>query len=66
MKRREMIVQAIDTLTTEHGYAPSVREIADYVGLKSTSTVKGHLDRLRRDGRINFEDNMNRTVRIVS
>lgn len=66
MKRREMIVQAIDILTTGHGYAPSVREIADYVGLKSTSTVKSHLDRLRKEGRIDFEDNHNRTVRVVS
>ena len=28
------------------GYAPSVREIGEAVGLKSTSTVHGHLQRL--------------------
>ncbi|WP_332238635.1 transcriptional regulator [Sporolactobacillus sp. KGMB 08714] len=66
MKRKEMIIQAIDVLTMEHGYAPSVREIAEYVGLKSASTVKGHLDRLRQAGRIDFEDDRPRTVRIVS
>lgn len=66
MNRREMIIEAINKLTAEHGYAPSLKEIAKSVGLKSTSTVKGHLDRLKEDGRIEFEENMNRTVRVVS
>lgn len=32
------------------GYAPSVREIGEAVGLKSTSTVHGHLIRLEKKG----------------
>ena len=32
------------------GYAPSVREIGEAVGLKSTSTVHGHLQRLEKKG----------------
>lgn len=32
------------------GYAPSVREIGEAVGLKSTSTVHGHLTRLEKKG----------------
>ena len=32
------------------GYPPSVREIAQAVGLKSTSTVHGHLQRLEKRG----------------
>lgn len=32
------------------GYPPSVREICDAVGLKSTSTVHGHLTRLEKKG----------------
>ncbi len=32
------------------GFAPSVREIGDAVGLKSTSTVHGHLKRLESKG----------------
>ena len=34
------------------GYPPSVREIANAVGLKSTSTVHGHLQRLEKRGLI--------------
>ena len=32
------------------GYAPSVREIGEAVGLKSTSTVHGHLTRMEKKG----------------
>ncbi|MED9957732.1 MAG: LexA repressor, partial [Christensenellales bacterium] len=32
----------------EKGYPPSVREICEAVGLKSTSTVHGHLTRLEK------------------
>lgn len=35
------------------GYPPSVREICDAVGLKSTSTVHGHLMRLQKKGLLN-------------
>ncbi|EST12030.1 transcriptional regulator [Sporolactobacillus laevolacticus] len=66
MNRRELIVDAVNKLTEEHGYAPSVRELADAVNLKSTSTVQGHLERLKRDGRVDFEEGCPRTVRIVS
>jgi repressor LexA len=66
MNRRELIIEAIEFLTIKHGYAPSIKEIGEYVGLKSTSTVKHHLDRLKKEGRIDFEENMNRTVRISS
>lgn len=34
------------------GYPPSVREIGEAVGLKSTSTVHGHLKRLENKGLI--------------
>lgn len=34
----------------EHGYPPSVREIGDGVGLKSTSSVYSHLKRMLEEG----------------
>jgi repressor LexA len=65
MKRREMIIEAITELTKEKGYPPSVRELAEAVNLKSTSTVQGHLERLKKDGRVNFEHGCPRTLRVV-
>jgi repressor LexA len=38
--------------TELHGWAPSVREIGERVGLTSTSTVHHHLRRLERHGLI--------------
>ena len=42
----EFIKQEVET----RGYPPSVREIGEAVGLKSTSTVHGHLRRLESKG----------------
>ncbi len=52
--RRTKIVSFVDSYTKEHGYCPSVREIGCAVGLKSTSTVYGHLKRMQRDGILTF------------
>lgn len=44
------ILAYIQSEIRERGYAPSVREIGEAVGLKSTSTVHGHLMRLEKKG----------------
>jgi len=54
-KRAEMqqrIYEFILESIREHGYAPSVREIGDAVGLKSPSTVHYHLENLAEQGYI--------------
>lgn len=47
---QDAILSFIREQITLHGYPPSVREICDAVGLKSTSTVHGHLRRLENKG----------------
>ena len=44
------ILAYIEQEIKTRGYAPSVREIGEAVGLKSTSTVHGHLMRLEKKG----------------
>ena len=44
------ILAYIESEIKTRGYAPSVREIGEAVGLKSTSTVHGHLTRLEKKG----------------
>ena len=54
-KRAEMqqrIYQFLLSYLAEHGYAPSVRDICDAVGLKSPSTVHFHLKKLVDQGYI--------------
>ncbi|MBR2852512.1 MAG: repressor LexA, partial [Anaerotignum sp.] len=41
--KQQQILEYMKTEVREKGYPPSVREICDAVGLKSTSTVHGHL-----------------------
>ena len=47
---QERILTYIQEEIQLRGYAPSVREIGEAVGLKSTSTVHGHLTRLEKKG----------------
>lgn len=47
---RKKILEAIVEYIRKHGYPPSVREIGDAVGLKSTSSVQSHLKRMKEEG----------------
>lgn len=62
MKRRDRILAFIQTFTEEQGYAPTIREIADAVGLRSTSTVHGHIERLVQKGLLSKETMRPRTL----
>ncbi|MDD2427547.1 MAG: transcriptional repressor LexA [Eubacteriales bacterium] len=50
---------------SDNGYAPSVREIGRGVGLKSTSTVYGHLKRLVDQNRIEMTKGKRRAISLV-
>lgn len=49
---RERIVSFIIDYISQHGYAPTVREIGAGVGLRSTSSVNAHMRRLFADGKL--------------
>ena len=46
----DRIYEYLQTVIPQQGYAPSVREICDAVGLKSPSTVHFNLKRLQERG----------------
>ena len=50
--KQNEIYEFLKTYTDNKGYPPSVREICEAVGLKSTSSVHGHLKRLESKGLI--------------
>lgn len=58
----DRIYQYLQTIIPEQGYAPSVREIGEAVGLKSPSTVHFHLKRLQEQGRIAKGDFKGRAI----
>ncbi len=65
-KRQNSILDFIKQEVREKGYPPSVREIAEAVGLLSSSTVHGHLDRLEKKGFIRRDPTKPRAIEILS
>src|SRR5258706_13814817 len=61
-QRAERILTFIRETIDEHGYPPSVREIAEAVGLASTSAVHHHLTKLEKDGRLQKEATRSRVL----
>lgn len=49
----------------EHGYPPSIREICQGVGVKSTSTVHGHLSKLEEKGYIKRDSSKKRAIELL-
>ena len=49
----------------KNGYPPTVRELMDYLDVKSTSTIAYYLDKLEGLGQIRRDPNKNRTIEIV-
>ncbi|MCT1905095.1 transcriptional repressor LexA [Oceanobacillus sojae] len=64
-KRQQMIFDFIKEQVEQKGYPPSVREIAVAVGLASSSTVHGHLERLENKGYIRRDPTKPRAIEIM-
>jgi hypothetical protein len=62
---RDKILEAISTYTKSNGYPPSIRELAEMTGLKSTATVYGHLQRLECRGKIARGVDRSRSIRVL-
>lgn len=64
-KTQKKMFEYIKSVISERGIAPSVREIGAAVGLKSTSTVQYNLNALEKEGFIERDPNLKRTIRIA-
>ena len=65
MKEREQSVYEYVVKTIrENGYSPSVRDIKEALGFKSTSNVQAYLSRLEERGLLYKESGKSRTLRI--
>ncbi len=60
-----MILEFIKEQQFDKGYPPSVREICTAVGLKSTSTVHSHLNKLEKLGYIKRDPSKPRAIEIL-
>lgn len=63
--RQEQILSFIRQRVRERGYPPSVREIGEAVGLASSSTVHGHLERLQAKGYLRRDPTKPRAIEVL-
>ena len=59
------ILEFIKGELTKKGFPPSVREICDTVGLKSTATIHARLTKLEEHGKIIRDSSKNRSIKVV-
>lgn len=64
-QRQQAILDFIKKEVRTKGYPPSVREIGQAVGLASSSTVHGHLERLEKKGLIRRDPTKPRAIEIL-
>lgn len=64
-KRQKEILDFIEKCIAENGYPPSVREIGEAVGLASSSTVHGHLERLSQKGYLRRDPTKPRAIELL-
>ena len=63
MDNREKILRYVRKEITITGIPPTIREICKEVGLKSTSSVQYHLDKLEEDGKIIRNKSKSRSIK---
>lgn len=63
-ERQQRILAFLEDYITENGYPPTVREIGDGIGVKSTSLVSYYLKGLEDRGLITRESSISRGIRL--
>lgn len=61
--RQEMVLKYIESSITQRGYPPTLREIGNFMGIRSTNGVNDHLRALERKGYLAREDMKSRALR---
>lgn len=64
-KRQQLVLQYIIEHIEEWGYPPTIREIGDHLGIKSTNGVNDHLKALERKGYLIRQDAKSRAIKPV-
>jgi len=62
-ERQEMVLKYIESSIVERGYPPTLREIGNFMGIRSTNGVNDHLRALERKGYLTREDMKSRALR---
>ena len=63
--KTDQILLFIQAFSSENGFGPTIREIGNAVGLRSTSTVAGYLNRMSKAGLISSIPSSPRSLRVI-
>ncbi len=63
--RQKEVVRLIIQLTEEHGYPPTLAELAKAMGLRNRMTVHQHVTALKKKGIVLWEPGLNRSLRVA-
>jgi repressor LexA len=63
--RQEMVLDFIQSSISQNGYPPTLREIGNHMGIRSTNGVNDHLRALERKGYLSREDMKSRALRPI-
>jgi repressor LexA len=63
--RQRDVISFILSLTEQHGYPPTLAELAKAMGLKNRMTVHQHVQALKKKGFVHWEPGLNRSLRVL-
>src|SRR3990172_10447738 len=63
--RQRAVLDYIRTSIRDNGYPPTLREIGNFMGIRSTNGVNDHLRALEKKGYLTRTDMKSRTLRIT-
>jgi len=63
--RQKDVLRYIIELTDEHGYPPTLAELAKALGLRNRMTVHQHVAALKKKGLVHWEPGLNRSLKVV-
>ncbi len=64
--RQQDVLNLIVKLSDEHGYPPTLAELASALGLKNRMTVHQNVAALKKKGLVHWEPGLNRSLRVLS
>jgi repressor LexA len=63
--RQQNILDFVTEFQGQHGFPPSMREIGEFFGIRSTNGVSDHLRALEKKGFLNRSGNLSRCLQVV-
>jgi repressor LexA len=64
-ERHRKIMDFLDRFQVQSGYSPSIRQIGDSIGVKSTSLIDYYLNQLQQMGFIDRDEHVSRSIRVL-